>query len=45
MKLADVDMSEAMDVGELFLPWNQVDLIFRKSGQPFYWALKFQIGA
>ena len=27
----------------LFLPWNQVDLILRKSGQPFFWALVFQI--
>ena len=31
---------------ELFFPpWNQVDLIFEKSGQPFYGALEFQIGA
>ena len=28
-----------------FLPWNQVDLILRKSGQPFFWALVFQIRA
>ena len=31
-------------LGELFSPWNQVDLIFEKSGQPFYWALEFQTG-
>ena len=28
-----------------FLPWNQVDLILRKSGQPFFGALVFQIRA
>ena len=32
-------------IGNFFPPWNQVDLIFEKSGQPFYWALEFQIGA
>ena len=31
--------------GILFLPWNQVDLILRKSGQPFLWALVLQIRA
>ena len=33
------------DDGNFFPPWNQVDLVFEKSGQPFYWALEFQIGA
>ena len=28
-----------------FLPWNQVDLILKKSGQPFLGALVFQIRA
>ena len=28
-----------------FLSWNQIDLILRKSGQPFLWALVFQIRA
>ena len=27
-----------------FLPWNQVDLIFRKSGQPFFGPLYFELG-
>ena len=31
--------------GPFFSPWNQVDLIFEKSGQPLYWVLEFQIGA
>ena len=31
--------------GNFFPPSNQVDLIFEKSGQLFYWALEFQIGA
>ena len=30
-------------IGTLFLPWNQVNLILRKSGQTFIWALLFQI--
>ena len=30
---------------ELFSPLNQVDLILRKSGQPFYWAEKVKIWA
>ena len=28
-----------------FLPWNQVDLIFGKSGQPFFGPLYFELGA
>ena len=33
----DVDARGALKRGELFFPpWNQVDLIFGKSGQPFY---------
>ena len=31
--------------GNFFPTLNQVDLIFEKNGQPFYWALEFQIGA
>ena len=27
-----------------FLPWNQVDLIFGKSGQPFFGSLYFELG-
>ena len=27
-----------------FLPWNQVDLILRKSGQPFFGPLYFKLG-
>ena len=27
-----------------FLPWNQVDLIFGKSGQPFFGPLYFELG-
>ena len=26
-------------MGTFFLPWNQVDLIFGKSDQPFFWVL------
>ena len=30
--------------GTLFLPWNQVDLIFGKSGQPVFGPLYFKLG-
>ena len=42
-----VDEAAAEDrvpTGTLFLPWNQADLIFGKSGQPFFWPLYFKVG-
>ena len=38
--------NEKMSVSlRIFLPWNQVDLIFGKSGQPLFWALVLRIRA
>ena len=31
-------------LARFFLPWNQVDLIFGKSGQPFFGPLYFELG-
>ena len=33
------------EIWELFSPWNQVNLILEKSGQPFYWAQRFNTWA
>ena len=43
-----ISMVDVFDVdrflGTLFLPWNQVDLIFGNSGQPFFGPLYFEVG-
>ena len=36
---------EGEKAAPFFLPWNQVDLILKKAGQPFIWALLFRITA